>query len=121
MEEILLQCDAWRKNVVLPLRSVRDFLKASDPDKGELRKSVLALELSAERQQLELIERILSDKGRASDLHKAHKAEIAAQNLKFYLAAVTSPETSEAPTLQKDLQVLIDTAFEHTTDSSPAK
>lgn len=48
---------AWRTNVVHPLRAVRDTLKALDEQPGvtQLRKSVLANELEAERFELTML------------------------------------------------------------------
>lgn len=123
VKTILTQSEAWRENVVLPLRNVRDYLKAFEaksqlsPVNRGLRKSVLELELSAERQQLDMIERILSDKGRGSDLDDAQKADVAMQNLKYYLAAISLPDNIDMLAVQRDLQVLVEAAFGKTTES----
>jgi uncharacterized protein (TIGR02444 family) len=49
-------CDAWRSNVVRPLREVRRWLKTAGPQAEPLRKQVLAQEIDSEWHQQSLIE-----------------------------------------------------------------
>ncbi len=119
VQEIMDQCEAWRENVVLPLRQIRDYLKGYEDGSvaisadHDLRQSVLKLELTAERRQLEMIDRFLSKRKTESTvgLSDAQKAEVAAQNLNCYLAAILAPEAVEALGIQKELQVLVEKAY----------
>ena len=114
---ILAQSEAWRENVVLPLRNIRDYLKVSEatselsPINRGLRKSVLDLELSAERQQLKMIEPMLRDQGNLSGLDNSQKSDVAGQNLKYYLGAISLPDNIDMPAVQRSFQILVEAAF----------
>lgn len=111
MADLVAALAPWRERVVLPLRRVRDTLKA-EPHLApelipELRRKVLAVELDAEHiQQLALSARVRArpaDEGKAL----AVRARDAAANWRAYLAAARV----EAAAAAADLAIILEAAI----------
>ena len=109
VSQILHRTEAWRKNVVLPLRAVRDYLKTFEAP--NLRNSVLDLELSAERAQLDMMAALLQGEINTPSSGDCEEADVAAANLSVYLDAAERAEPIDRAALEPDLGVLIDAAF----------
>jgi uncharacterized protein (TIGR02444 family) len=78
----------WRAECIVPLRSVRRYLK-SQPDQTDFRQQVQALELTAEKHQQALMYRLLSP---FDAVECADTSEVMLANLQVYLTRIAALE-----------------------------
>jgi uncharacterized protein (TIGR02444 family) len=84
-------CAEWRTHCLLPLRSVRRYLKHK-AGADEMYTRAKMLELEAEHQQLQLMESVLGELGESA----AGSADILRHNLRAYLSTLPSSERIDA-------------------------
>lgn len=94
-------CASWRRHCLLPLREVRRYLK-QPADVEALYRQAKALELDAERYQLNMIEEALAD--RVGDSHAGASAALLRNNLDTCVQLLPGEFAAESAALLEALQ-----------------
>lgn len=94
-------CAEWRTQCLLPLRSVRRYLKHRT-GADDMYARVKTLELEAERHQLQLIETVLGELNKSS----ADNSSYLRHNLEAYFSSLPSFERVDAELIEKLIDIL---------------
>ncbi len=104
-DELLRLTADWQREGVLPLRSVRRFLKRQ-PDVADFRREIQAVEIEAERLQQEMMGSFSTNKQLTS--FSSAPSQAAWQNLQAYFATLPAVEWLLVADINKELHRLID-------------
>ncbi|MEH6557875.1 MAG: TIGR02444 family protein [Oceanicoccus sp.] len=95
----------WQKKSILPLRSVRQFLKQQS-GMANFRRSIQTVEIEAERLQQEMMEHFSTTHELTS--FDSAPEKVAWQNLETYFASLLAVESLLVTDISKELHELID-------------
>jgi uncharacterized protein (TIGR02444 family) len=95
----------WQKESILPLRSVRQFLKQRS-GMADFRRNIQTVEIEAERLQQEMMEHFSTTHQLMS--LKSAPGKVAWQNLETYFASLLTVESLLVTDINKELHELID-------------